>query len=444
MKTFLVILLSPLTMIGQGSLTIPGPIYLTNALFGVSPPTDAVVNFGTNVTALEHVGSQSGASTNLGFFRAQSSTLFDVTDAPDEVSTWGYNFNGGSRVFQNANWNTTATGFAIEGNYNQPGGKKSTEVHLMFVDTTNHQNRIWSYEINKQDTNDWVHYNTLSGDSWYWPSPGGSQVPYFSVSGTQLRFLPRTAKQDGSFGIAFSQDSSTNMFISNVSGTTVPLLFSGWSQVSLPPSALFSQNNVDMSSSHLVVLPNNQRFDSTNVSLSVSSSIALTANSFVDHVTPNVYFETASEGLAKFASGGFLLCKNSPIKFCPETSVVGTPDSGVCRVWPGLVRITQGATNTTGQLVTQWPTATGSAITLSVTNSYYLCNVDGQTITLPTAVGNSGQVYTIKLIAPSTTGTVATTSSQLIDGASTYSLSASNKFAKVLSDNTNWWVVGSN
>jgi hypothetical protein len=67
----------------------------------------------------------------------------------------------------------------------------------------------------------------------------------------------------------------------------------------------------------------------------------------------------------------------------------------------------------------------------------------GQTMTLPSAIGVSGREYTIKLTA-SGTGTVATTSSQTIDGSSTYSLSAQYKYVKVKSNGVNWLIIGNN
>lgn len=88
--------------------------------------------------------------------------------------------------------------------------------------------------------------------------------------------------------------------------------------------------------------------------------------------------------------------------------------------------------------------STGTAYTLNETNHVYLVNVDAQTVTLPSAVNRSGREYLIKTVAPAVTATIATTSSQKIDGATTYSLSASNKFVRVISDNAAWWITGSN
>ena len=64
------------------------------------------------------------------------------------------------------------------------------------------------------------------------------------------------------------------------------------------------------------------------------------------------------------------------------------------------------------------------------------------TITLPTAAGIKGKTYTIKKIDAGTTSTVATTSSQTIDGVITLSLVAQYEGVKVGSDGSNWWVVG--
>ncbi len=89
--------------------------------------------------------------------------------------------------------------------------------------------------------------------------------------------------------------------------------------------------------------------------------------------------------------------------------------------------------------------AVGGTATLGATNEIYLVNANAQTVTLPTAVGLQGRIYTIKTISPAETCTVTNaTGAQNIDGALSYSLTASNKFVRVISSNTNWWVIGSN
>lgn len=76
----------------------------------------------------------------------------------------------------------------------------------------------------------------------------------------------------------------------------------------------------------------------------------------------------------------------------------------------------------------------------SVANTDYVYLASGtNTQTLPTAVGNTNR-YTVK---NSGTGviTIATTSSQTIDGALTLTLATPNMSVDLISDNANWWIV---
>jgi hypothetical protein len=67
------------------------------------------------------------------------------------------------------------------------------------------------------------------------------------------------------------------------------------------------------------------------------------------------------------------------------------------------------------------------------------------TATLPTAVGISGKTFLIKKIdSGSGIVTVATTSSQMIDGDASYILGNQWQFLKVFSDGSNWQVAGKN
>ncbi len=91
----------------------------------------------------------------------------------------------------------------------------------------------------------------------------------------------------------------------------------------------------------------------------------------------------------------------------------------------------------------QGVTTTASSLTLGITHSTVLLSATGLTVTLPSALGYYGRVFTIKLSA-SGTGTIATTSSQTIDGSTTYTLSAQNKYVTVISDDANWFVIANN
>ena len=84
---------------------------------------------------------------------------------------------------------------------------------------------------------------------------------------------------------------------------------------------------------------------------------------------------------------------------------------------------------------------TGITATYLVKEEDYLIDVTGNTVTvtLPTAVGVNGQNYVIKNRGTGVV-TVATTSSQTIDGASTKSLK-NNDSIEVISDGSNWIIA---
>lgn len=67
----------------------------------------------------------------------------------------------------------------------------------------------------------------------------------------------------------------------------------------------------------------------------------------------------------------------------------------------------------------------------------------GQTITLPSAISLTGKEYTIILNATGSC-TIATTSSQNINGSTTYSLSAQYKYVTVVSTNSMWLIKANN
>ena len=82
--------------------------------------------------------------------------------------------------------------------------------------------------------------------------------------------------------------------------------------------------------------------------------------------------------------------------------------------------------------------------TLTTTDFTILGNAAGGaiTLTLPTAVGASGQIYTLKKTDSSANVvTIATTSAQTIDGLSTYSLSYQYQGIQVQSNNSNWVII---
>jgi hypothetical protein len=116
----------------------------------------------------------------------------------------------------------------------------------------------------------------------------------------------------------------------------------------------------------------------------------------------------------------------------------------------GQVLVSAGSTG-----ATYWGNVSSTAITHNVvtktanytataTDETILVNAAGLvTITLPTAVGISGKIYTIKKVdGTSYATTVATTSSQTIDGQSTFPLPNQWGGVNVQSDGANWVIVG--
>ena len=87
----------------------------------------------------------------------------------------------------------------------------------------------------------------------------------------------------------------------------------------------------------------------------------------------------------------------------------------------------------------------GVSANYTIKSSDYLINVTSGvvTTTLPTAVGCTGKHYIIKNTGVSVV-TVATTSSQTIDGAATVSLGVVNKYVHVVSTGANWIIIANN
>lgn len=82
--------------------------------------------------------------------------------------------------------------------------------------------------------------------------------------------------------------------------------------------------------------------------------------------------------------------------------------------------------------------------TLQATDYVVDCTSNSFTVTLPTAVGITGRVYTVKNSGAGAIS-IATTSSQTIDGSTTYSgLSTQYKYVTVQSTGANWIIIANN
>ncbi|MCA9058609.1 MAG: hypothetical protein KDA85_08920 [Planctomycetaceae bacterium] len=85
-----------------------------------------------------------------------------------------------------------------------------------------------------------------------------------------------------------------------------------------------------------------------------------------------------------------------------------------------------------------------AAYTITTSDDIVLCDATGAafTVTLPTAVGNTGRQLVVKrLNSGSNAVTVAAAGSETIDGASTVSLSTQYQVITMVSDGSNWAVI---
>ena len=90
-----------------------------------------------------------------------------------------------------------------------------------------------------------------------------------------------------------------------------------------------------------------------------------------------------------------------------------------------------------------------SASSFTVTSAHYCIDNNAVaaaiTVILPTAASVAGRTYIIRKSDSSGNAvTINTTSSQLINGASSYSLASQYKYVQLMSDGTGWMVIGNN
>lgn len=114
-----------------------------------------------------------------------------------------------------------------------------------------------------------------------------------------------------------------------------------------------------------------------------------------------------------------------------------TQPTDVATIFGSAVKFGRGSMVTTA--------AKTAAYTLTSLDSFVTADASSAafTVTLPTAVGIAGRAFTIKRInGGSNAVTVATTSSQTIDGATTYTLGNPKSAVEMISDGANWRVAG--
>lgn len=260
-----------------------------------------------------------------------------------------------------------------------------------------------------------------------------NQANHFSAT----RFKDRLGNEVGAIG--YGNDACTiyrtNLYYESF-GTTFPIWFSGsgyimggmegvtgdfvwWNQ----PTGAATNNYASLQQLFRIHRANGAVTINSNLTVNGSASIGNGGLSVASSITfgaqGGVKTYGIGSGFVDFMDGG------------------GVDVAGACS--QGLALNSGGITAT---LVSK-----SSSYALTTADSTVLVTATGQTMTLPTAVGNmfktAGRIYTIKLTA-SGSCTIATTSSQTIDGSSTYSLSAQNRYVTVQSDGSNWQIIGNN
>lgn len=130
------------------------------------------------------------------------------------------------------------------------------------------------------------------------------------------------------------------------------------------------------------------------------------------------------------------------LKISQLPAVTSTTDSDVVPIVQSGVTDKIAVSNLRTSLV--FPSVNTQTANYSVllTDRVIVCNASGAiTITLPTAVGISGRMFDIKRINSSGNVTLATTSSQTIDGITTQVLTAQYDSITVISDGANWSII---
>jgi hypothetical protein len=152
-----------------------------------------------------------------------------------------------------------------------------------------------------------------------------------------------------------------------------------------------------------------------------------------------------------FGGGGIHFFNNSPDSLVEIRGKANEVQLGVrahstqtsnIQEWRSSGGTVLSAVNPSGQFVLMlaYRAITG-ARTLDNTDCFIDCTSGTFNVTLPTAVGIAGREYIIKNSGAGTI-TVATTSSQTIDGSTTYSLSTQYSRVNLVSDGANWKIIG--
>jgi hypothetical protein len=113
----------------------------------------------------------------------------------------------------------------------------------------------------------------------------------------------------------------------------------------------------------------------------------------------------------------------------------------------GNIRVEGDLTSAAGRVHAVRSLTASGPVTVTTADEYVLINGNGavRVVNVPTPVGNTGRLFTIKKTDAGAFALTVTPAAGLIDGAATFSIAATQyKFVAIISDGTNYQVVDSN
>lgn len=152
----------------------------------------------------------------------------------------------------------------------------------------------------------------------------------------------------------------------------------------------------------------------------------------------DVYHDGTDSHVGNVGAGSIKLDNDTVVTGNVTPEATGTRSLGLSSLRFASGFINSISTNYAAKTSAYSVVATDSTLTGDATSGAF-------NITLLTAVGNTGRIFTIKKTdASGNAVTVATTSSQTIDGSTTYVLSTQYKYVTVQSNGANWIIIGNN
>lgn len=260
---------------------------------------------------------------------------------------------------------------------------------------------------------------------------GASRLVNKDLDDSSVRFVNVSDTSKHFYIDASSQTTGTNFTLKSANTATRNLTFANVGTDDTIPT--------NTSTSTLT----NKTLSGNTAATLISGSGTLTLNTTGTITVPN-----ATDTLVGKATTDILTNKtltgNTAVNLISGSGTMVLNTSGTITVPSGTDTLVGKSTNDTliNKTMRYNVTSHSSDFTLSATADYApVDGTTGVTATLPTAVGVSGKIYTIKKTDSTSSGvTISTTSSQTIDGLASFRLGRQYNSIKVVSDGSNWLI----